>query len=66
MRKDTGKPAPRPLPRNGVRPEAMRLAVKQVAQEPRWAKDGTLARLYREGARKRRELTESGNEHDEQ
>ena len=44
----------------------MRLAVKQVAQERRWAKDGTLAKLYREGARKRRELMESGNEHDEQ
>ena len=47
--------------KNGVRPEAMRSAVQLVAQERQWAKDGTLARLYREGARKRRELTESGN-----
>ena len=44
----------------------MRSAVQLVAQERQWAKDGTLARLYREGARKRRELTQSGDEHDEQ
>ena len=39
---------------------------EEIAQERQWAKDGTLARLYREGARKRRELTKLGNEHDEE
>ena len=35
----------------------MRSAVKHVAQERQWAKDGTLARMYREAAKKRTELT---------
>ena len=66
MRKDTGKPAPRPLPRNGLRPTVAKWASQAVAQERQWAKDGTLARMYRDAAKKRRQLTESGNEHDEQ
>ena len=53
--------------KSGPKPGSVaRLAIKQISQERQWAKDGTLTRLYREGARKRRELTKLGNEHDKQ
>ena len=44
------------LPRNGLRPSVARLASRQVRQERQWAKDGTMARLYELGRKKRAEM----------
>ena len=45
-----------PLSRNGLRPAVAKWASQAVAQERQWAKDGTLARMYRDAAKKRRQM----------